>query len=760
MMKSITIAITAASYSGNKGAAAMLQSSIKQLHDKFGDRLKIKLMSVYPEEDAKQLPHDFIDIVPCQPEKLLFIAFPLAVLYRLLGWIKPLGILFRKNKIINTYANTDFVLDEAGISFVDSRGPVMNTYAFVCAAVPLLVGTRVIKYSQALGTFKNPINRFLAKWILPKIELICARGQITYDNLAGIGVTENVKLCADGAFTMEDDEKIKQDVNNICAEDTFYEGNVAGISISSVVDKKCTKLGIDYCKEISDFTTYLNDKGYNVLLIANAARINSNKPRNNDLMVGDRIYDMIEDKSKVRWYHKEMDAEEIREYISKCQFIVASRFHSMIGALQKKVPVLLIGWSHKYKEVLDMFHLGSYAIDFSKLNQELLIAEFEKFELNLGWIRSNIEENYDDVMASSRKNIEYASEIIEDYDKHRKEIAKAKKKKRKKTITNVLKYIFLILVLFFLVRFFKNNFAEIRKENIQINWGTFTISLFLYFLYKTTQASLWHYITVLNHCSIKHSTAVTTYLYSTLGRYIPGKVFTLAARFPAYDERGVPMRKVTICFLLENLCTLFGAAFLFLISLIFFPRERLLKLIYYILPNSVSETTAIMGFIGIVLVLVVIFFICINPKILNIVFRFFEKVTHKKDLVIEINYFSMIKVVLLFILNWIIAGMGFYMLVNSFNPIDLSHFLFVGGVYGLAVTVGFFAVFAPSGIGVREAVMIFSFTTLTGLMSPARAGIIAVVARLWASVAELILIFVAFVINKIAAAKNKKHTTE
>ena len=53
-MRDITIAITAASYSGNKGAAAMLQSSIKQLHDVYGDRLNINLMSVYPGEDRKQ----------------------------------------------------------------------------------------------------------------------------------------------------------------------------------------------------------------------------------------------------------------------------------------------------------------------------------------------------------------------------------------------------------------------------------------------------------------------------------------------------------------------------------------------------------------------------------------------------------------------------------------------------------------------------------------------------------------------------------
>ena len=37
----INIAITAASYSGNKGAAAMLQSSLTQLHEIYGSRLNV-----------------------------------------------------------------------------------------------------------------------------------------------------------------------------------------------------------------------------------------------------------------------------------------------------------------------------------------------------------------------------------------------------------------------------------------------------------------------------------------------------------------------------------------------------------------------------------------------------------------------------------------------------------------------------------------------------------------------------------------------
>lgn len=434
-MRDVFIGITAASYSGNKGAAAMLQSSIKQLHNIYGDRLNINLMSVYPGEDKKQLPFDFINITSTKPEQLLFIAFPLAVLYKLFKWCPPIKKLIAKNKIIKTYLKTDLVVDEAGISFVDSRGFVMNTYAFVCAAVPLLVGTPVVKYSQALGTFKNPYNRFLAKWILPKLKLICARGQGTYDNLMGIGIKDNVKLCADGAFSMEDSEYWNAEVNKICGEDSFYNENVVGLSISSVVEKKCAKMGIAYKDTMVSFVNYLNESGYHVILIANAARINSEKSRNNDLLVGDAIYNNIADKTKVRWYHKEMDAEEIRAYIGKCRYLVASRFHAMIGSLEQKVPVLLIGWSHKYQEVLDMFELGQYAIDFSKLELSELKESFRNFISNEKDIRAKLDKNLDKVLESSKNNIKYISEIIDEI------IEKPYKKSKLLDLKNPDKYI-------------------------------------------------------------------------------------------------------------------------------------------------------------------------------------------------------------------------------------------------------------------------------------------------------------------------------
>ncbi|MFP3153708.1 Coenzyme F420 hydrogenase/dehydrogenase, beta subunit C-terminal domain [Lachnospiraceae bacterium ZAX-1] len=413
-MRDVVIAITAASYSGNQGAAAMLQSSIQQLYQNYGHRLNIKLMSVYPSEDKEQLPYDFIEVVSCKPEQLLFIAFPLAILYKAFSWCPPIKKLIAKNKIIRAYRETDAVVDEAGISFVDSRGFVMNVYAFVCAAVPMLVGVPVVKYSQAMGTFQSFVNRFLAKWILPKCKLICARGEGTLNNLVKIGIVKNVKLCADGAFTMADNPDWNDAVDKVCADDSFYNDNVIALSISSVVQKKCTKLNINYKDVMVSFIDDLNKQGYHVLILANAARIHSTKSRNNDLLICSAVHLEIADKTKVRWYCKEMTPEEIRAYISHCRVLVASRFHAMIGALEKKVPVLLIGWSHKYQEVLDMFGLGQYAIDFSNLNLDALKKEFDHFLTHEVEIKNCMETHYETVMESSKDNIRYISEVIEE----------------------------------------------------------------------------------------------------------------------------------------------------------------------------------------------------------------------------------------------------------------------------------------------------------------------------------------------------------
>lgn len=290
---------------------------------------------------------------------------------------------------------------------------------------------------------------------------------------------------------------------------------------------------------------------------------------------------------------------------------------------------------------------------------------------------------------------------------------------KRKKIMRAAKAVFLLLVAVFLVRFFYQNYDDFRKLDVTINWTVFFSSILFYFAYKITLASLWHYITKLNQCAIRYGKAVFAYIYSILGKYIPGKVFMLLARMPSYQEAGVQMQKVTICFFLENICTLLGAAFLFLISLFFFP-------------NEVLEEYKLMT-IG----LIVLFFICINPQIMNFFLHLVEKFTKMRALIIPIGYGQMLKVVLLFICNWLVVGVGFYILTCSIYPLPLAELLYVSGIYGLSCIAGILAVFAPSGIGVREGIMLMG---LSLVMPEEYAMIISIISRLWQTIAELLLI--------------------
>lgn len=63
----------------------------------------------------------------------------------------------------------------------------------------------------------------------------------------------------------------------------------------------------------------------------------------------------------------DLTAGELRRLISHGQVLVTSRFHAMISGLATCTPTVVVGWSHKYREVLDDFGLVEFGMDSSEL---------------------------------------------------------------------------------------------------------------------------------------------------------------------------------------------------------------------------------------------------------------------------------------------------------------------------------------------------------------------------------------------------------
>ncbi len=314
----------------------------------------------------------------------------------------------------------------------------------------------------------------------------------------------------------------------------------------------------------------------------------------------------------------------------------------------------------------------------------------------------------------------------------------------KKNVILLVKIVFMILVVYFLGKYLITNFSDLKNYQFQLDIPLFIISLLLFLGYKLYNAVLWHYITYKNGCSINIKKAIVSWGYSLLGKYIPGKVFYLGARLYYYNEEGKSNKKVTFSFFVENICTLLAATFILLLAALFVDNPFLnqCKLI----------------FAG----LLVVFFIMINPRILEFVINFVMKIFKKPAVNIPMSYKDMFFIVLLFIGNWLVLGLGFFLLVKSlYPPIGFDNYVFLSGAFAFSSMAGILAIVAPGGIGVREYFLIVTLEAIFPKSIPAVAAlpmVIAAISRIWVTIAELLAVLISFVFAKLNKIEFKVET--
>lgn len=361
------VAIIGSALSGNKGAAAMLESAVQQLSSRDPDA-RFLLLSMYPRSDAEQNEYPNMTVRDASPLRLGVLLNSAALVHRLLP---PLRSLIEGSvPEIKALATADVLLDQGGITFVDGRGKFL-IYNVASILPALLVGTPVVKCAQAMGPFRTPLNRMAAKALLPRMAAIVSRGAVTHEHLMGLGL-RNVTAGADLAFTLDVTERDAAAVR-AAVDMTFFDGgDVVGVSPSAVLRKSAEAAGGDYVAEVRRMIDHLTeDLGKKVLLVAHSARAHTDKTHNNDLPLCREVHAGLASPDRVLFPDDELSSQGLRYLIGQCDVFVASRFHAMVSSLAMGVPTLVIGWSHKYREVLDMFGLAEWAVGHDDYSDEV-----------------------------------------------------------------------------------------------------------------------------------------------------------------------------------------------------------------------------------------------------------------------------------------------------------------------------------------------------------------------------------------------------
>jgi colanic acid/amylovoran biosynthesis protein len=360
----VRIAIIGAALSANKGAAAMVESVMARLPNEMGE-CHFDILTTYPDADMSRVPAGAdAAVVGLQPLRLALVEFPIACL-ALVARTLRIPLFWVRSRGCRSMLDSAVVVDVAGISFADGRGFAIVVYNALMTGVPLLLGVPVVKAAQALGPFQSIPNKWLAPLVLRRVKTVCARGARTREHLDSLGGVNAVDV-ADLAFSLDEAAGLPSSVSAALGS---IDSNFIVVMPSAVVKGIFESTGGSYVSAMASLVSEIRSKtGRSVVIAPHSYRAGLPEGRMNDGPVCREVAEACAGDSQVLGLDSDLTAGELRHLVALGSVLVTSRFHAMISGLATSTPTVVVGWSHKYKEVLDDFGLSSLGLDSSALN--------------------------------------------------------------------------------------------------------------------------------------------------------------------------------------------------------------------------------------------------------------------------------------------------------------------------------------------------------------------------------------------------------
>ncbi len=215
---------------------------------------------------------------------------------------------------------------------------------------------------------------------------------------------------------------------------------------------------------------------------------------------------------------------------------------------------------------------------------------------------------------------------------------------------------------------------------------------------------------------------ICVYAKAWLGRYIPGKVVWILGKVYFASQHGISKRVLGVSTLVEagiQMATGLIVAFVFLLW-----SDQLLVLE----PGLILLTVLCLA--GIL--------VSLWPPVFNFLMQLVHRWAGKGDL--ESRYHlrlaPLLKIGLAYMGIHLVSVLPYFLLAKAIQP-DLAFDLlpYLGASYLLAGVLGTLAVFAPSGIGVREGVQLI---LLAPVLPAAVLVVLVVLARVWSAALDLV----------------------
>lgn len=343
----------------NKGAQAMSFITVDQIARRYPEHKVVLFSSI----DAKRSE------IEKQNYKFEIIPFP--------GFGESLslctGILKRRylkrengkyfSMYKNIFKNAVALLDISGYALGSKWGDGMINGYLRKLSLAKHFKIPVYLMPQSFGPFDFKSKRAAKfhsklKRLLPKAKLIMARENEGFEMLVKTYNLKNVVKTPD--MVLQNKE--------INLENIYYNVpklktiSIDNGSVAIIPNSKNNKFGNEE-HVLSLYEAAINlllNKNKNVYLLYHAVE---------DLKICEKIKKtFFPEEEKVHLLTEELSCIEFDEIVDNFDFIIGSRFHSIVHAYRKAVPAIILGWAVKYRELSDSFGQSEYCFDSAKIN--------------------------------------------------------------------------------------------------------------------------------------------------------------------------------------------------------------------------------------------------------------------------------------------------------------------------------------------------------------------------------------------------------
>lgn len=305
---------------------------------------------------------------------------------------------FKFKEVIKAIKANPLLISGGGSLLQDVTSSRSLWYYLLLMYVAKFYKKKIMVYANGIGPINKKFNRYLAKKILDKIDLITLRDEDSFNYIKAMKVeNKNITVTADPVFTLESSNKAR--VAEIFLEEGIpLEGRYIGVSVRKW---KNTENLEEIIANAIDYT--LEKYGVNIILIP------MHHPE--DLEISLEIQNRVKGQNCYT-IKKQYSVEDIMGIIRELDLIIAMRLHSLIYAATQDIPMVGIAYDPKVEGILKSFNI-EYMCSVEDLNLDDLISNIDGAWENREEIKEILIEQDEKFKEKALSNVNMALELLE-----------------------------------------------------------------------------------------------------------------------------------------------------------------------------------------------------------------------------------------------------------------------------------------------------------------------------------------------------------